>query len=116
MSAMRQRSNRPFNTNWVTEVYELNGRCFTMPGYSGMWGFGEKAALLLVNTQKVAKVAFLGTGIGSVDVDVQLVTLIHCPEGSGVIRYSDDPKERLKQIEEKRKELERKLRKIEGGE
>ncbi len=46
----------------------------------------------------MAKVAFLGTGIGSIDVDVQLVTLIHCPEGSGVIRYSFDPKERLKQI------------------
>lgn len=105
----------PFNTNWITEVYELNGRCFTILGYYGTWWLGEKAALLLVNSEKVVRVAFLGAGIGSVDVDVQLVTLIHCPEGSGVIPYSDDPEERLEQLENKRKELARKLKRLEGG-
>lgn len=105
----------PLNTKWVTDLYELNGRCFTMQGYYGMWGYGQKAALLLVNSDKVVRVAFIGTGIGSVDVDVQLVALVQCPAESMVIPYSDDPNERLKQIEKRRNEIEKKLKELEGG-
>ncbi len=99
----------PFNTKWENDVYQMNGRCFVFDGYIGYWGYGDKAALLLVNENKYIQLALVTSEIGSVKVELESITLIKCPSGSEIIPYSSDPEERLKQLKRKQELLKKKL-------
>lgn len=102
----------PFNTKWDRDVYQINGRCFYFLGYIGHWGYGGKAAFLLVNAQRETKIAIFETSIGSVKADLQSVILVQCPNGTNVIPYSDDPTEQLKLLQKRQEELKRKLEQL----
>jgi hypothetical protein len=69
----------PFNTKWEKDVYRMNGRCFTFYGYTGYWGYGKKAALLLVNAQKSIQLALIEPTIGATKVELKSITMIVCP-------------------------------------
>ena len=69
----------PFNTKWEKDVYQMNGRCFLFSGYMSYWGYGNKAALLLVNAQKSIQLALIESVIGSIKVELQSITMIKCP-------------------------------------
>lgn len=102
----------PINTKWEQDVYQMNGRCFFFSGYMGYWGYGGKAAFLLVNAQKDVKVAIFETAIGSVKVDLQSIVLVECPAGTNIIPYSDDPGEQLRLLQKRQEELKKKLEKL----
>lgn len=99
----------PFNTKWENDVYQMNGRCFTFSGYIGIWGYGSKAALLLVNAQKVVQLALIESAIGSIKVELQSISMLKCPAGTSVIPYSDDPEEQLKLLRKRQEEIKKKL-------
>lgn len=99
----------PYNTKWEKDVYQMNGRCFVFSGYMGYWGYGNKAALLLVNAQKSIQLALVETAIGSVKVELQSISMIECPSGNGVMPYSDNPEEQLKLLKKRQAELKKKL-------
>jgi hypothetical protein len=98
----------PFNTKWEKDVYQLNGRCFLSSGYIGYWGYGTKAAFLLVNAQKNIQLALVESAIGSIKVEVQPISMIECPSGTNVIPYSADPGERLRLLKQRQEELRKK--------
>lgn len=98
----------PFNTKWNENVFQMNGRCFTFPGYMGMWGFGSKAGMLLANAQKDVKLALIESAIGSIKVELQSIGVIKCPSGTNVLPYSDDPEEQLRLLKKRLEELKRK--------
>jgi hypothetical protein len=81
-------------------------------GYISYWGYGSKAALLLVNQQKDIKLALIESSVGSIKVDLQSITLVNCPAGMNVIPYSDDPEERLRLLQKRQDELKKKLEKM----
>lgn len=99
----------PLNTKWQEDVYEMNGHCFSFSEYNGYWGYGSKAAFLLVNAQKVIKLALIETSIGSLNVELKSVTMLECPTGSNVVPDSDDPQERLRLLRKQQEELKKKL-------
>ncbi len=71
-------------TRQTVEWYEFgNGfaaeHCFTMGGWAGYWGFGDRPALLLVNDRRQVWVAFFETVVGSIKVELRLVQPIECP-------------------------------------
>lgn len=102
----------PFNTKWEQDVYQMNGRCFCFSGYMGYWGYGGKAAFLLVNAQKDVKVALFETSIGAVKADLQSIVLVECPAGTNVIPYSDDPAEQLRLLQKRQEDLKKQLEQL----
>lgn len=102
----------PVNTKWENEVYQMNGRCFSFFGYVGYWGFGNKAALLLVNAQKTIQLALIEASIGLIKVELKSITMLECPPGTTVIPYSDDPEEKLKLLRKRQEELKKNLEDI----
>jgi len=99
----------PFNTTWEEDVYQMNGRCFLLPSYMGIWGIGDKSGLLLVNAQKIIQLALIESSIGSIKVEMESVNMVECPSGTNVIPYSSDPEERLRMLKQQQEELKRKL-------
>ena len=99
----------PFNTKWENDVYQINGRCFSFLGYSGYWGYGSKAALLLVNAEKIIKLALIESSIGSIKTELKSVIMFECPSGTNVIPYSEDPQEQLRLLQKRQDELKKKL-------
>jgi hypothetical protein len=95
----------PFNTKWESDVYQMNGRCFTLSGYMGYWGYGGKAALLLVNAQKFVQLALLETAIGSIKVELHSISMIKCPTGTNVMPYSDNPEEQLRLLKKRLEDI-----------
>lgn len=102
----------PINTKWDRDVYQMNGRCFYFSGYMGYWGYGDKAAFLLVNAQRDVKVALLETSIGSIKVDLQSIVVVECPAGANVVPYNNNPEEQLRLLQKRQEELEKRLEKI----
>lgn len=102
----------PYNTKWDKDVFQINGRCFVLTGYSSYWGYGDKAALLLVNAQKSIQLALIQSEMGSIKVELQSIAIIECPSGSNVIPYSDDPEELLRLLKKRQEELNRKLEEL----
>lgn len=102
----------PFNTKWEDDVYQMNGRCFSFSGYNGYWGYGSKAALLLVNAQKNIKLALIESSIGSIKTELKSVTMLECPSGTNVVPYSDDPEEQLRLLRKRQDDLKKKLEEL----
>ena len=69
----------PFNTKFENDIYQINGHCFIFSGYVGYWGYGKKAAMLLINAQKNIQIALIESEIGSIKIDQKPITLIKCP-------------------------------------
>lgn len=99
----------PFNTTWEQDVFQMNGRCFIFSGYMGYWGYGNKSALLLVNTAKLVKLAIIEAEIGSIKVELKDISMIHCPSNSNITPYSSDPKEMLRLLRERQEKLKKQL-------
>ena len=101
----------PVNTNWVDEVYSLNCRCFTMLGYFGFDGFGENPAMLVVDENKLIRLAVFEQFIGTINVKINFVRMKKCPAHANIIPCYDglNPEECLKILDEYRKKLDRYL-------
>jgi len=103
----------PAGAKWENQVYLLNDKCFTMFGYFGFWGYGGKPAMLVVDEQNLVKVAIFETSIGTINVKVNPVQMVKCPEHANIIPSCDGIEnekcmEMLKQYQEKlQKQLER---------
>lgn len=111
---------RPFNPNaeMLPKVYQLNGRCFTMLGYVGFWGYGGKSALLLVNEQKDVELALIETSLSSVKVEMKPISIVRCPTRTDVVPYGDNPEERLRLLRKRQEELQKMIdeyRKLNSG-
>jgi hypothetical protein len=61
-----------------SEVLILNSNCFQPIGLLGLWGYGKKSGLLLVDRNKSIRVAFLESSIGSVKVESVSVIQVAC--------------------------------------
>lgn len=86
------------------EVIKLAGKCFEPSDYLGYWGYGKKAALLLVDQSRIVKIALLENGSGSIKVDVIRVTRVDCAAITG----SDlpiDPQKTLELLRQKQDEF-----------
>lgn len=104
--------SKPVGANWNVDLYQINGRCLAFSGYSSPNFYGNKAALLLVNSAQRVSLAILETTIGAIKVDVYSVDMYECPDSPNVLPYSSDPAEMLKLLEERQKELERQLEEL----
>ena len=92
-----------------TKLFQMNGRFFSAFGY---FGFGNQAALLLVNEAQVPHLATFEPGIGSVKTTVSTITLYECPEWADILPYSDDPEEMLRLLQERQEKLKRQLEEL----
>lgn len=65
---------------WTSFVSAI-GRdlCFSLPATPGFWGYGKKAGLLLVDSQRTFWVAILESSIGSIKVTVLPISIQGCP-------------------------------------
>lgn len=99
-----EKIDAPIGNSLAGDTIKLAGRCFKPLGYLSSWGYGKKAALLLVDQSKAVKIALLENGIGSVKVDVISVTVVPCQAN-----YSDDlssdPKTALEQLRQRQEAL-----------
>ncbi len=102
----------PFNTEWENDVYQMNDRCFSFSEYNGYSGYGNKAALLLVNAQKDVKLALIESSIGSIKTELKSVTMLACPAGTNVIPQSDDLEQQLRHLQKQRDEMKRMLEEL----
>jgi len=94
----------PFGKRWEKEIYQLNGRCFTIDSYryQVFWGYSGKAGLLLVNERRNIRLALFEKDISNLKVKFEPITLVECPRESGVMRTcatQEECTERLKQLE-----------------
>lgn len=112
----------PFGKQWAKDLFELNGRCFTMDSYQylDLWDYGGKAGLLLVNKQQDVRLALIKEDITNLEVKLEPITLFECPAESGVVSpctTEEECTERLEQlkeqIENQRKDREKLIRQLE---
>lgn len=104
--------SKPIGANWNVDLYQLNGRCLAFSGYSKPYFYGNKAALLLVNSTQRVSLAILETTIGSIKVEVYGVDIYECPNSASVLPYSSDPAEMLRLLEERQRQLQRQLEEL----
>lgn len=109
----------PFGKQWTKDLFELNGRCFTMDSYQ-YWGYDGKAGLLLVDKQQDVRLALIEEDFTNLKVKLEPITLVECPAESGVERpctTQEECTERLeklkKQIEQQQKDTEKLLKQLE---
>ena len=102
-----------------SEFFRINSRCVQATGYSGYWGYGKKAGLLVVDTAKSVKLALLEPSLGSIKAEIKPVILVACPNSSNSAPDFDkmqrdseksirDAERQLKDAERQRQELRRK--------
>lgn len=77
----------------------------------GLWGLGRKAAFVLVDQAKSTKIALFDTGIGSIKVDVFLVTQVDCSV-SGSSEMPNDPEKALEMLKKKQEILQKELERL----
>jgi hypothetical protein len=53
--------------------------CFEFAGLEGIWGFGDKPALLLVDKDENVKLALFDAVVGGVKVEMHRINQISCP-------------------------------------
>ena len=53
--------------------------CFEFSGLTGLWGLGDKPALVLVDEQKSVKLAFIESSIGNIKVTIHSIVQVGCP-------------------------------------
>ena len=80
-----------------SEMLMLNSNCFQPIGLLGLWSYGKKSGLLLVDRNKSIRVALLESSIGSVKVESVAVIQVACPtsDSSGL---PIDPQQRLQEL------------------
>lgn len=87
----------PFGKLGASEVLKLNSNCFQPMGSLGPWGYGKKAGMVLVDRSKTSRVAFLKSGIGSIEVETLQVQQVACPTDDS-IGLPLDPQQRLQEL------------------
>ena len=102
----------PSGATWENQVYSLNSRCFTMFGYFGFWGFGGKSAMIVIDENKIIKVAIIEPSIGNVNVKLNPIRLIQCPSHATILPSCDglSASECTKLLGKYRDDLQRKLK------
>ena len=54
--------------------------CFSIPGYTGYWGYGTKAAMIVSDESNSYYVAFMGSTVGAISVDLHPLRRVTCPD------------------------------------
>jgi hypothetical protein len=101
----------PFGKLGASDVLKLKSNCFEPIGSLGLWSYGKKAGLVLVNKEKSVKVALLESSIGSIKVQAVNVIQISCPTAD-----SDglpvDPQQRLQELRRRQEALQKELERL----
>lgn len=74
-----ERIDLPSGDIGATVVLTLNSNCFRPAGNLGMWGYGKKAGLVLVDRNKTIQIALIESNIGSIKIDTVTAVQIACP-------------------------------------
>ena len=104
----------PHGKQWTTDIYELNGRCFTISSYrhQRFWSFNGKASLLLVNEQKAVRLAFFEKQISDMEVKIEPIRIVECPSDAAVVAPCETTEEcaqRLEQLKQDMREFRKQL-------
>ena len=93
------------------EVLMLNSNCFQPISLLGLWGYGKRSGLLLVDRNKSIRVALLESSIGSVKVESVTVIQVACPttDSSGL---TFDPQQRLQELKRQQELLLQQLERL----
>lgn len=68
------------NLEWYEFKHQgMTQFCFTFSGLPGLWGFGEKPALLVVDKHEDVRLAILESSIGNIKVEIYSISRITCP-------------------------------------
>lgn len=94
-----------------SELLILNSNCFQPIGLLGLWGYGKKSGLLLVDRNKSIRVALFESNIGSVKVESVTVIQVACPttDSSGLPL---DPRQRLQELKRQQELLLQQLERL----
>ena len=80
----------PPGATWEDQLYSLNSRCFTLFGYYGYWGYGGKPAMLVIDQNKIIKLALFDSTYGSLEVKLFLAQMVQCPAHANIPPNCDD--------------------------
>lgn len=64
------------------EWFELAGTedfCFLMPSYSGNWGYGDEAAMVVIDRRERLRLALVESTIGNIKISLETFETIQCP-------------------------------------
>lgn len=95
----------------AAEILKLNSNCFSTVESLGLWGFGKKAGLVLVDKDRAIRLALLESSVGSIKVETVQATQIACPTQESST-LSSDPQKRLEQLKQQQEVLKRQLEQI----
>ena len=104
--------SKPIGANWNVDLYQMNGKCMALSGYSSPSFYGSKAALLLMDSAQKIALAVVEATIGAIRIDIYSVDMYECPNSANVLPHSSDPAENLRLLEERRKELQRQIEEL----
>ena len=62
------------------DIFKINDICFTLNSYTSL-GFGKKAGLLFEDVGNSYKLVILDPSAGSVDLKIESVSVVQCPDG-----------------------------------
>jgi|APTNR8051073442_1049403.scaffolds.fasta_scaffold57443_2 hypothetical protein len=101
----------PFGKLGASQVLKLNSNCFQPSGSLGVLGYGKKAGLVLVDRNKILRIALLESSIGSIKVETALVLQVACPthDSSGLPL---DPQQRLQELKRQQEVLQLQLERL----
>lgn len=106
-----EKISAPFGNLGARDMIKINGRCFEAIGSIGSWGYGRKAAFVVVDQAKNVKIAILETGISSVKVDVISVVQVDCSSNASVDLPSD-PEKMLEVLRKRQEALQKELERL----
>lgn len=92
------------------ELLKLGSNCFEPLGATGIWGFGKKAGLVLVDRNRSMRVALIESLVGSIKIELLSVTQVSCSAGSSTL--DGDPQQTLDQLRRQQQELQRQLERL----
>jgi len=101
----------PAGAEWKNQVYSLNDKCFTMYGYFGYWGYGGKSGMLIVDENNLVRVAIFETSISTINIEVNPVQMVKCPEHANIIPSCDgmEYEECRKMLDQYKEKLQKQL-------
>lgn len=84
VGSVSQESYTNYRTYQTIEWFEFKESyqtdfCFLLPNYIGVWGYGDKAALIVMDDQENYGMAFFESAVGNVRVELEPFQLVDCP-------------------------------------
>lgn len=101
----------PFGKLGATEVLKLNSNCFQPVGALGLWGYGKKAGLVLVDRNRAIRLALIESSIGSIKIDAVAAIQVAC-QTAGSSSPPPDPQQLLQELKRQQELLQLELERL----